>query len=88
MSADASFALQPLQDGRHRFRALDEDSGRAIDLLLDEQDRRALGIALADALTQLDAPGVQPEAVAVVVGGQRVRILPSHARGLRFSLQA
>lgn len=88
MSDEPSFTLSARAGGGHHFQAVDQASGDLINIVLGDEDRRTLGLALADALTALDAPGLDAATAVVKVGGRRLRIMPSAESGLRFGLEA
>ena len=79
------FALLPLDDGRFELRAFSDDSADPIVLSLDEEDGRALSIALGDVLTSLDAPGVVPRTVTLTVSGRQVTVAGTD-EGLRLTV--
>lgn len=76
----------PLDVGRYELRTFSDDSPDPIVLELDHEDGRALGLAVADVLTALDAPGITVEPVRLVIAGREVTIEGTAERGMKITV--
>jgi hypothetical protein len=80
------FLLLPLDDGRYELRAFSDNTEDPIVLVLDEHDGRQLGVAVADMLTALDAPGVERLPIHLTIAGREVTITGTPERGLQLTV--
>lgn len=71
------FTFEPLGDGRFELRAFSDDSPDPIVLALDREQGRALGLALAEVLSAMDAPDTTPGPLTVAVGDREVVVSPT-----------
>ena len=81
----APFALLPVNGDRFELRAFSDDSPDPIVLSLNLEEGRALGRAVADVLSSLDAPGVEPRTITLTISGRRVTVAGTE-RGLRLTV--
>jgi hypothetical protein len=84
-SGTPPFVLLPIDGGRFELRAFSDDSLDPIVLSLNQEDGRALSLAVADVLTSLDAPGVDSRTVTLTVSGRRITVAGTD-RGLRLTI--
>lgn len=85
MSGPPPFVLLPRDDGRHELRAFSDDSEDPVVLVLDAEDGRRFGVAVADMLTALDA-GVDRLPIRMVIDGRDVKISGTADGGLRVTV--
>lgn len=55
-------------------------------LVLDENDGRTLGVAVADMLTALDAPGVERLPIHLTIAGREVTLTATRDDGLQLTV--
>ncbi len=79
------FVLLPLDGDRFELRAFSDDSPDPIVLSLNQEDGRALGLAVADVLISLDTPGGDPETITLRISGRRVTVAGTDT-GLRLTV--
>lgn len=79
------FILTERADGRHELRAFSDDSEVPIILILDRDDGRQFGVAVADILTALDA-GIERSPIEVSIDGRRLTIEGTPEKGLRITV--
>jgi hypothetical protein len=80
------FVLLPLDDGRYELRAFSDNTEDPIVLVLGEEDGRKLGVAVAEILTALDTPGVEPLPIHLMIAGRQVIITGTPDLGLRLTV--
>lgn len=86
MGREPPFVLLPLGDGRYELRAFSDNTEDPIVLVLDESDGRALGVAIDDMLTALDAPGIERLPIHLTIAGREVTLTGTHDDGLRLTV--
>lgn len=86
MDGEPPFVLVPLDDGRYELRAFSDNTEDPIMLVLDEDDGRKLGIAVADMLTAIDSPGVERLPIHLTIAGREITILATTDGGLRLTV--
>jgi hypothetical protein len=85
-NGEPPFVLLAVDGGRFELRAFSDDSPDPIVLSLNHEDGRALSLAVAEVLTSLDAPGVQPRTVTLTLTGRRVTVAGTD-KGLRLTVR-
>ena len=80
------FVLLPLSDGRYELRAFSDNTEDPIVLVLDETDGNKLGVAVAQALVELDTPGAEPAPIRLSIAGRDVTIYATSERGLQLTV--
>ena len=86
MDGDSPFVLLPLDHGRYELRAFSDDSRDPIVLVLDEDDGRRLGVAVADMLAALDAPSVERLPIRLTIDGREVTLTTTPDGGLKLTV--